>query len=354
MARPTLLYVRHPRMAQSWPFVDGEMRARLGALGHYRELTLDWDAPIEAATDLAGVTAIARFGGAFSEETLEAAPDLLAIGVNTDNSGEGLPLEELWARGIAVVDTTRAWAQSVAEVALALAISGLRQIPQWHGRMSAGEPLFTFEHAQFCDDERFVNGDLGTKDVGIIGLGQIGGRVARWCHALGATVRAYDPYVAATGAQSSGATLVDMDELVAASDVVFVTVPPTPSARHLLDRRRVGMLRRGALVVVVTRAFAVDMAALRERIVADEIAGAFDVYDVEPLPVGDPLRARRNVVHTPHIAGRTRDANVRTAQVIADDFARILRGEPPLHALTPGAVAARTGAGNWQAPADRT
>jgi phosphoglycerate dehydrogenase-like enzyme len=92
----------------------------------------------------------------------------------------------------------------------------------------------------------------------------------------------------------------------------------------------------------VTRAHAIDMVALRERILADELAGAFDVYDIEPLPPDDLLRGRPNVVHTPHIAGRTRDANLRVADVIADDFARILRGEPPRAALTPEAMRVRT------------
>jgi D-3-phosphoglycerate dehydrogenase len=96
-------------------------------------------------------------------------------------------------------------------------------------------------------------------------------------------------------------------------------------------------------VVVVTRAHAVDMAALRERILADELAGAFDVYDLEPLPVDDPLRGRANVVHTPHIAGRTREANLRTADIIADDFARVLRGERPQHELTAQAIKVRLG-----------
>ena len=96
-------------------------------------------------------------------------------------------------------------------------------------------------------------------------------------------------------------------------------------------------------MVIVTRAHAVDMVALRERLLADELCAALDVYDVEPLPPDDPLRGRANVVHTPHIAGRTRDANLRTADLIADDFARVLRGEPPHHALTDTAILARTG-----------
>jgi D-3-phosphoglycerate dehydrogenase len=83
------------------------------------------------------------------------------------------------------------------------------------------------------------------------------------------------------------------------------------------------------------------MAALRERIVRGELAGAFDVYDLEPLPTDDPLRGRPNVVHLPHIAGRTVDHSTRSADLIADDFARVWRGEPPLNALSPAAAAVR-------------
>jgi len=122
-----------------------------------------------------------------------------------------------------------------------------------------------------------------------------------------------------------------------------MTIPPTPSAKHILSRERIARLRKGALVVVTTRAHAIDMEALRERILAGELAGAFDVYDVEPLPVDDPLRGLPNVVHTPHIAGRTRDANLLVAKVIADDFGRILNGEAPQAALSRAAMAVRDG-----------
>jgi D-3-phosphoglycerate dehydrogenase len=246
------------------------------------------------------------------------------------------------ARGIPFIDATRAWGQSVAETALGLALGALRQIPQWHCRMAAREPLWEFPYAQFCDNPGFVNGDLGTKQVGVIGLGAIGSRVARWCVALGSTVRGFDPFVPEATVQSWGVEPVTLDRLVEESEVAFVLVPPTPSAKHLLNRERIGGLQKGALVVAVTRAHAIDMAALRERILADELAGAFDVYDVEPLPPDDPLRCRANVVHTPHIAGRTRDANWRVADVIADDFACILRGEAPQAALRLEAMRVRT------------
>ena len=113
--------------------------------------------------DLSEVWGLAWFGGAFTPECVAAAPRLRAVGGITDNSGYGLPVAALAAREIPFIDATRAWAQSVAEVALGLALGALRQIPQWHGRMAGGEPLWQYPYAQFCDNPEFVNGDLGTK-----------------------------------------------------------------------------------------------------------------------------------------------------------------------------------------------
>lgn len=346
---------RDPRLEEIWPFVAERLGERLGALGTVSVVELPRDTPLGTRADLSSVQGIAWFGGQLTEACVAAAPRLRAVGCNTDNTGHGLPLQALRARGIPAIDTTRAWAQSVAELALGLAIASLRRVPQWHAQLAAGQPSFQYEAQQYCDATGFANGELGAKRVGVIGLGQIGGRVARWCAALSADagtgealrgrILGYDPFLPEGIAESWGIDRVGMDELVSESEVVFVTVPPTPSAKHLLDRSRIARLRRGALVVIVTRAHAVEMPALRERLVADELAGAFDVYDVEPLPQDDPLRGRANVVHTPHIAGRTREANLRTADLIADDFARLLRGEDPLHALTDAAIRARTAAG---------
>lgn len=348
---PQLVFVRNPRLEMSWPFVHQRLMERLERLGTVHVIELERGQEVGEHADLSETDAIVLFGGSLTDDCVAQAPRLKVVGCNTDNTGHGLPLDALAARGVPVIDTTRAWGQSVAEVALSLALAALRRVPQWHAQLAAGEPSFKYEATQYCDATGFSNGELGTKRVGVIGLGQIGGRVARWCAALGAdaatgpdlagAVMGYDPFLPAGVAEAWGVRRVDVDELVDSSDVVFVTVPPTPSAKHLLSRERIGRLRRGALVVIVTRAHAVDMAALRERVLADELCAALDVYDVEPLPPSDPLRGRANVVHTPHIAGRTRDANLRTADLLADDFARVLAGEAPRHALTPAALRAR-------------
>jgi D-3-phosphoglycerate dehydrogenase len=340
--RPAILFSRTPTLEQQWPFVPERLVERLSELGSVQILNAARDEPLHRQADLSEIWGIAWFGGALTPECVAAAPRLQAVGGITDTAGYGLPLEALTRRGIVVIDATQAWAPSVSETALGLAMGALRQIPQWHSRMARGEPLWKYPSEQFCDNPDFVNGDLGAKQVGVIGLGAIGSRVARWCVALGSTVRGFDPFVPEERVREWGVEPVPLDRLVDESEVVFVLVPPAPSAKHLLNRERIGRLRKGALVVAVTRAHAIDMAALRERILADELAGAFDVYDVEPLPPDDPLRGRANVVHTPHIAGRTRDANLRVADLIADDFARLRRGEPPCAALTPEAIRVRT------------
>ncbi len=352
MSAPQFVFTRTPNLEISWPFLHERMVSRLEALGVTLVLNTTSRAPLHEQVDLADAIGIAHFGGQLTDACIENAPNLKVLGAMTDNSGHGIPFEALQARGIPVIESTRAWAQSVAECAFGLALSSLRRTAQWHMQLANGEQLWDFENPnwgpnklpaahQFCDDPDFVNGDLGTKRIGVIALGQIGRKIAQWCRAFGATVMGYDPYVSDALLQEWDIQRVDMDELVDQADIVFVAVPPTPSARYLLNRERIDRLRKGALVVVITRAYAVDMDALRERIVKDELAGAFDVYDKEPLPLDDSLRNRDNVVHTPHIAGRTIDSNLRVADMIVDDFVRVLNGEAPLGELTPAAAEVR-------------
>ena len=353
MSTHQFLFTRNPGLEGSWPFVHEQMVTRLEELGVTLVLNTTSKDPIHEQVDLSEVIGISHWGGSLTETCIDNAPKLKVLGTMTDNTGHGIPYAKLQDRGIPVIESTRAWAQSVAECAFGLALSSLRRTAHWHMKMATGEKLWDWSNPiwgpgklpvahQFCDDPDFVNGDLGTKQIGVIGLGQIGRKIAQWCSVFGATVMGFDPFVPDELLQEWDVERADMDTLVDRADIVFVAVPPTPSARHLLNRERIYHLRKGTLVVIITRAHAVDMTALRERIVKDELAGAFDVYDREPVPIDDELRNRDNVVHTPHIAGRTKDANLRVADMIVDDMERVLKGEEPLGALTPAAIKVRT------------
>ena len=294
-----------------------------------------------ATLDWSNVRAVALFAGKLTDAILDRARRLQVVGGITDAQGPAC-FAQLTARQIPFVDATRAWAPSVAECGFALALNALRQIPQWHHRLIAREVDWNFPHSQFCDDPNFVNGDLGTKTVGVLGLGQIGGRLGAWSHHFGSRVLAHDPFAPRERFTEAHAESVSLDQMIDESEVLFIAVPPTPSATKLISASHIHRLRTGGVVVTVTRTAALDTAALRARVLANELFWAADVYDREPLPADDPLLGRANVVHTPHIAGRTRDANRRLADCLADDFLRVFAGQPPLAALTPRAVSIRT------------
>ena len=334
--RHTLLFAKHKGLAKEWPFVEHRLLERLAELGDVDVLEIsdeDNKSQLSDLTDLSPYIGIVWFGGVLSAKCLFKAKKLRMIGCHQDNTVEQLTLAELESRNLVMIDATRASAQSIAECGMALTLCALRRIPYWHRRMKNKDPLWDFKYTQYCDDSRFVNGDLGTKKVGVIGLGQVGSRMAKWCKAMGSQVFGYDPYIPPSVAQNWGVELASLDKIVDVCRVIVVAVPNAPNAQNLLNAARIDKIKKHSLVVVLTSAYTVDMDALRRRILADELAGAFDVYDREPLPVNDPLRDRHNVIHLPHIGGRTRDSNIRVADIIADDFERILRDEKPSSAL---------------------
>lgn len=222
------------------------------------------------------------------------------------------------------------WGQSVSEFALALTLCGLRRIPQlhheilsshepWNYRSKEGKP--GARGAQFGDNPHFVNGTVRGKKVRIVGIGNIGSRYASFMNMLGADVAAWDPFANDPCFHRAGARKEwHLDALVKDADIFAPMLPLRESTRGLVTAEHIYALPKGCLVVLVTRAAICDMRAVRKRVLADEIALTADVFDVEPLPLDDLLLGRHNVVHTPHNAGRTEDANRQWAEHLAAQF----------------------------------
>src|SRR6266567_909546 len=224
------------------------------------------------------------------------------------------------------------WAQSVAEFALALTLCGLRRIPQLHREIITNLTPWNYEQPegpgrlgvrgqQFGDDTRFANGTVAGKRVRIVGAGNIASRYASFMSLLGADVAAWDPYASEPCFHRSGSRRdYHLDHVVRDAEIFAPMVPLTETTRGLITREHLLALPRGCLVVLVTRAQICDMPTLRERVLADEVSLAADVWDVEPLPLDDALLGRHNVVHTPHNAGRTMHANQQWAEALAVQF----------------------------------
>jgi phosphoglycerate dehydrogenase-like enzyme len=229
-------------------------------------------------------------------------------------------------------DSEGYWGQSVSEFALALTLCALRRIPQGYREMMTSLEPWNYEPVnsisepgkrgvQYCDDPRFTSGTLEGKRVRIIGAGNIGSRYASFCHFMGADVSAWDPYASEPSFHRSGAKRVGyLEKLLEDAEIFAPMLPLTPTTQGLITAKHIHALPKGCLVVLVTRALICDFDALEERVLNDELSLAADVFDLEPVPLNDPLIGRHNVVHTPHMAGRTKEANFNFAKALADMF----------------------------------
>jgi len=178
--------------------------------------------------------------------------------------------------------------------------------------------------AQFGDEPRFTNGTIADKRVRIVGAGNIASRYARFTRMLGADVAAWDPYASDPCFHLAGTRREQhLEQLLHDAEIFAPMVPLTESTQGLVTREHLLALPQGCLVVLVTRAQICDMPTLRERVLANELSLAADVWDVEPLPLDDPLLGRANVVHTPHNAGRTIHANQQFAEHLAAKFSLV-------------------------------
>jgi phosphoglycerate dehydrogenase-like enzyme len=224
------------------------------------------------------------------------------------------------------------WGQSVAEFALALTLCGLRRIPQLHRAILTSPQPWDYappggvgrpgaRGQQFGDDPNFANGTVEGKRIRVVGAGNVASRYASFVHKLGADVAAWDPFASEPCFHRTGARReLRLDSLFHDADIFAPMVPLTDETRGLVKREPLLSLPAAAWSSSSPGRPFCDMPTLRERVLADELALAADVWDVEPLPLDDPLLGRHNVVHTPHNAGRTREANLAWAENLATQF----------------------------------
>jgi (S)-sulfolactate dehydrogenase len=245
---------------------------------------------------------------------LSAAPSLKVLG----RLGVGLyniDLQACRARQVEVIPASGANADSVAEYTVISVGMLLRGAFQETAAIAAGE----------WPRERLSTGrEMAGKTLGILGFGDIGRRVAKLARAFGMRAIAHDPVLPIdhSGWAETATTQVTLDELVARSDAITLHVPLEASTRRLISAELLATMKPGAVLVNASRGGVVDEAALATALRSGRLGGAvLDVFEVEPLPPGNPLAGAPNLVLTPHIAGATQESNLRVSSLIA---ARVL------------------------------
>jgi phosphoglycerate dehydrogenase-like enzyme len=290
---------------------------------------IDFVAEPTEADLAAAVGAIVRADAVVDAAFLDRTPRMRVLartGVGTDL----VDLDAATARGIAVVITPGSGTRAVAEGVLAHTLALVKRVAPLTELVSGGRWA-----------ERDAGGPIGDLDgatIGIIGYGRIGRRVGQLAAAFGMRVLAYDPFAPPPADVACG----DLDELIAASDVLTLHVPLTPENHHLVDAAFLARAKPGAVLINCGRGGLLDLDAALAALESGRLSGVgLDVFEAEP-PVHHPIFDHPNVTLTPHLMGLTRNATAATFADAARGVVDVLTGRQPAAVANPGWNAAST------------
>jgi D-3-phosphoglycerate dehydrogenase len=248
-----------------------------------------------------------------TRNVIEAAPNLRVIGragVGVDN----VDVDAATQRGIVVMNTPGGNTISTAELTFSMLMALARKIPQANASMKEGK----------WSRKEFQGTELLNKTLGILGMGRIGGEVAKRAQAFGMKVVAYDPYLSMARAKALQVDLKEnVNDVYAAADFITVHMPMTEETKGMVNAAAFAKMKRGARILNCARGGIINEADLYAAIQSGQVGGAaLDVYETEPPPGDFPLRALPQVVMTPHLGASTEEAQenvgIEVAEAITD------------------------------------
>lgn len=256
---------------------------------------------------------------AYTDEVFQMAPKLKAVakfGVGVDN----IDLEAAKRRGVKVLNAPGQNANAVAELTVAYILDLLRRIIPTHQALERGEW------------PRWLGSELKGKTVGLVGFGAIAKLVAKKLSGFDVKVLAFDLYMNEEAAGALGVQPCDLDELIAASDIVSLHIPASEDTYHMFNAERFLRMKKGAYLINAARGGLVDMDALCAALQKGQLAGAaLDAFEVEPLPADSEIFRSGNVICTPHIGAETREAYTNVSLCVAQGIVDVLAGRRPTY-----------------------
>jgi glyoxylate reductase len=266
------------------------------------------------------------------EEFLDAAGPGLRCVANVAVGFDNIDLAAAARRGVLLANTPGVLDDATADLALALILASRRRLGEGERLVRSGRP-WTWGMSFM------LGGDLRGKQLGVVGLGAIGARVAERARAFGMTIAYHGRHEApADRVAPLQARRLELDELLASSDVVSLHCPLTEETRHLIGARELALMKPTATLVNTARGPVVDEAALSLALREGRIAGAgLDVYEREPV-VEPGLLGLENVVLSPHLGSATVETRTAMAELAAHNAIAALRGEELPTPIPPPAV----------------
>ena len=316
MRRPRVLLAMSPAV---WADLrTAEVVSRLAALAEVDTAQVVGDF---ATADLTHVEVLLTGWGCppIDEGVLRRAPELRAV-IHTAGSVKHHVTKACWDRGIVVSSAVDANAIPVAEYTLAAILFSQKRVLEASQSYRAARGRTNWVTAYpFVGNYR--------RTVGIIGASRIGRRVIDLLQPFDVDVLLSDPHVGEAEAEQLGVSLVELDALVAASDTVSLHAPSLPETAHLLDARRLALMRDGAVLVNTARGALVDEEALTAELVSGRLHAVLDVTQEDVLAADSPLWDLPNVLLTPHVAGSFGGELARLVDHALDELERWAAGQ---------------------------
>jgi glyoxylate reductase len=287
---------------------------------------VDSDAPLprpELLRRVAGAAAIvAMLSEKIDEELLAAAGPSLRVVANYAVGYDNIDLAACRRRGVRATNTPGVLTNATADIAWALILAAARRVVE-------GDRLMRTGQWRGWSPMELLGVELSGATLGILGAGRIGSAVARRAVGFEMRVLYCHPRANEELERTCAARRVELDELVAASDILSLHVPMRPGNHHLLSRARLERMKSTAILVNTARGPLVDEAALVELLRERRIAGAgFDVYEHEPR-LSPGLSELSNVVLLPHLGSATTATRARMAEMAAQNVLAVLAGREP-------------------------
>ncbi|MDX2111644.1 MAG: NAD(P)-dependent oxidoreductase [Verrucomicrobiota bacterium] len=317
-------------------FIQPELKAafaRIASHGTVRQTSSN--TPDEIAADLKWADVVFMWSWPVLDEALLNRAGTLDYVGHIDISQRGAQAE--LAKGIPISTSRAGFSPAVAEMALGLILNSLRRISDYHAAMRSATESWV---KAFPKDINPLERQLTGLTVGIVGLGQVGRRLAHFLKAFEVKLKVVDPFVPESVITQYNGERMGLEPMIECCDVVVLCAASNEGTTRLINADRIARFRPNSILVNVARAALVDYAALAERLQQGDLIAALDVFDVEPLPADSVLRTLPNTYLTPHRAGGLISSVQRNLDWLIEDYEALLANKSRKYAVTEAMIPA--------------
>ena len=256
------------------------------------------------------------------KELLVKATKLRAIFNVESNFMDNMDYDFCFQKGIHVLATSPVFSKPVAELALGLTLSLIRNIHGSHQKFLESKEVYGLE----SNDNSFL---LTNKKIGIIGLGDLSKSLIPLLKPFSDKISVYDPWVPNKIITDQGMETISLNKMFSSCDVIYILAAITKNNQSIIDKKLLNKQKKNSCLILMSRAAVMNFKDFYSRVKKGDIFAALDVFPTEPVNKNDPIRKLKNVLFSAHRAGALNDAFTEMGDIVYEDMMLIMKNLPP-------------------------